>query len=389
MKRWLIAVATLMAGMSFGGTYYVDCNAAAGGDGSFEAPFTHPQLAINAADGVEPTEIIVNDGTYPVFTAADWKAAGVDPAPAYSNRVMYIDKSNLYIHSANGREAVTLEGAYISKGSAPYNSHAIEIKGSLTNVRVRGFSVMYGFQTMAASSSTDRATSVGASSGLLDEMAIHGYHISGGSMVSLAGTAILSNSTFDAKTRADYNTNRGTPACIYMAGSAQLVDCRISDIKPYTGAMNGTPHFEAVYVTSADNLVRNCLITGNTNGREANQNAVGGGLHVAAAATIESCTITGNSVWGYGGGVYIAGSPTFRNCIIYGNTQLGTTGSGKDIYIKSGTPVFDHCCASDGLTAGVNGNTSSDPQLDANFVPAVTKSMVAGKGVPQDWMPTA
>ena len=76
-----MAVAAVAAFGAFGKTYYVDCNAEAGGDGSEKAPFKHPQLAINAADGVEPTEIIVNDGTYPVFTAADWKAVGVDPAP--------------------------------------------------------------------------------------------------------------------------------------------------------------------------------------------------------------------------------------------------------------------------------------------------------------------
>ena len=126
MKKLLLAVAAVAAFGAFGATYYVDCNAEAGGDGSEKAPFKHPQLAINAADGVEPTEIIVNDGTYPVFTAADWKAAGVDPLPAYSNRVMYVNKSNLYIHSANGREAVTLDGGYIANNvAAKYNSHAI------------------------------------------------------------------------------------------------------------------------------------------------------------------------------------------------------------------------------------------------------------------------
>ena len=149
MKKLLVAVAAVAAFGAFGDTYYVDCSAEAGGDGSEKAPFKHPQLAINAADGVEPTEIIVNDGTYPVFTAADWVAAGVDPAPAYSNRVMYVDKSNLYIHSANGCEAVTLDGGYIRDGvAANFGSHAIEVITGLTDVRMSGFSIINGFQKM-------------------------------------------------------------------------------------------------------------------------------------------------------------------------------------------------------------------------------------------------
>jgi len=142
-----------------------------------------------------------------------------------------------------------------------------------------------------------------------------------------------------------------------------------------------------VYMTAnAGGLVRNCLISGNnahTDHAGANW-ATGGGVYFNSGGTLESSTISSNTVDGEvsnGGGLTYGNQ--IRNTIIYGNTAAAD----PNYYLNQyGPATFDHCDSTP-LLAGV-GNIASDPSFASGYH-LNAGSPCINTGTNQVWMATA
>jgi uncharacterized protein YjbI with pentapeptide repeats len=93
-----------------------------------------------------------------------------------------------------------------------------------------------------------------------------------------------------------------------------------------------------------EGTLTDCILSGNS------AYYTGGG---ASRSTLTGCTLSGNSVLGGTGGGSYGG--TLKNCIVWGNTSSAI--GEQDIY---GSTV-SYCCASGGVTHGVNGCITNDP----------------------------
>ncbi|MDD4061768.1 MAG: PKD domain-containing protein [Kiritimatiellae bacterium] len=144
--------------------------------------------------------------------------------------------------------------------------------------------------------------------------------------------------------------------------------------------------------------IRNCLVVDNRNLAEPSSpsNAVvgGAGIYLAAPATVESCTITGNRSSGTGSGLYVAAaaaSSTLRNNIVFGNATVGSwlPSPTDDLHVAvPATTVVSHSCSGD-LVTGVNGNTTLDPGFrdpGAGDYTIGSSSPCANTGANQPWM---
>lgn len=143
--------------------------------------------------------------------------------------------------------------------------------------------------------------------------------------------------------RENSSTRQG--AAVRMAGVATLTHCIIEhNTDAYGGSVN----------VSANGLIDNCLIIGNSGGSFLG----GGGIYLASAgASVLNCTVVGNSTTGNGGGIQRA-SGGVTNTIVFGNFAAG---SGQDI---SGAGGFGYSCSPD-LTHDPDGsgNINLSPQF--------------------------
>jgi len=135
-----------------------------------------------------------------------------------------------------------------------------------------------------------------------------------------------------------------------------------------------------VYNSSVSPTLRNCIITGNSNGN------FGGGIYnLNASPVLINCTISGNTAAVAGGVWNEGGSPIFINCTISGNTDgvgaggmliadsspklLNTIvyGNSGGIYNSGSSPDIRNSLVQ-GITSTENGNISGD--TDPLFVDA-------------------
>lgn len=117
-----------------------------------------------------------------------------------------------------------------------------------------------------------------------------------------------------------------------------------------------------VELNGSNAVLRNCLVMGNRAGSSAT-NYSGGGVRLYAGR-MENCTVVRNSASDAGGGIYRRDYPAagaiaaVTNSIFYHNT-------GGDV-LNGDDAIFGYCCASNGLTAGNNGNITNNPVFVAS-----------------------
>lgn len=343
---------------------------------TWETAYKHPQTAVDNATGLpdDVTTIWVGEGIY-----EDVERDG------YFN-ALRVTKSNLHIIATGNREDTVLKGYKATPSKDEKSSRGLMINPSLENVLVSGFAVKYGGNKYNTQDGPTYATSVIAASGVISNCAVHTYYRSRTPTIYLYGTAQMKDCLIDGLESASRSPNAGYNSIVYMVGSALLENCSIRDI----AWLNNTGNCQAVYLASADAIVRGCLIVGNQYGIMGGTTSKGAGVY-ASAGLIESCTIYGNKVYGNGGGVYIDGNNvTLRNCIVWGNTATVAAG-GDDIYIAAGkNPTIEYCNSSD-LTPDelITHNMSADPLfVDAsnNDYALSLRSPCVGKGLKQPWM---
>jgi PKD repeat protein len=184
---------------------------------------------------------------------------------------------------------------------------------------------------------------------------------SGGGGAGLTVGGILSNCTLTANTATGALWTSG--GGVFISGGGQLVECTL------TG--NSSGHGGGVFLVDDGSLAR-CRLTDNTADQgggayldsgglladcllAGNLATFGGGASLTHFGELTGCTLTGNSA-DSGGGVGFLAFGTLENCIVWGNTGS----NGANIH-NSGTVLY--CCALGGLTHGLNGCITNDPQF--------------------------
>ena len=168
------------------------------------------------------------------------------------------------------------------------------------------------------------------------------------------------------------------------ANNGSVLNCTVSGNTAYG-------HWYAsgggVYMTgNAGGLVRTCLLSGNNAHTDYGGTnwASGGGVYFFGGGTLESSTMSGNTVNGdisNGGGLTYGGQ--IRNTIIYGNTAA----TDPNYYLDQYAPAtFDHCDSTP-LPPGT-GNIASDPDF-VNGYHLGAGSPCIDTGTNQAWMTTA
>ena len=168
------------------------------------------------------------------------------------------------------------------------------------------------------------------------------------------------------------------------ANNGSLQNCTISGNTAYGHwyAFGG-----GVYMTAnAGGLVRNCLISGNNAHTDHGGTnwASGGGVYFNSGGTLESSTVSGNTVDGdiSNGGGFTYGDQ-IRNTIIYGNNAA----TDPNYYLNPYAPAtFDHCDSTP-LPPGT-GNIASNPGFASGYHLAAGSPCI-DTGINEAWMSTA
>jgi hypothetical protein len=200
-----------------------------------------------------------------------------------------------------------------------------------------------------------------------------------GGGVYAAGNSVITNC--DITANAIWYTGSGGGA--YLTSSAQLWNSRV--------LFNGTPTTNSiagstgggVYITGANALICNSVISSNILPPQANP-ASGGGVYMNNGGTLRNCLISGNSAFA-GAGVAVVGSPVsdLENCTIAGNvsgyrgglaTPSGVTlqvrlknvicyyNQPDNLYLpNTANALFTNCCVSTAYTLLGSGNMASSP----------------------------
>jgi PKD repeat protein len=217
----------------------------------------------------------------------------------------------------------------------------------------------------------NRGSMLSANGGLITHSVIRNNTEAGNSGgiggVNLLGGAVLQHSTV-AGNRAGSEDNG--IAGIKTAGGSTVRYCVIERHPRYSA----TKVNDAVRMTGAGDVLRNCLIVNNDTR----------GVHMSAGGTIESCTISSNSVYGgVGNGVQMThASGVLRNSIVWGNGD-----NTANLNATAGTVEYTDVNPPSGGT----GNQSSDPTFvaypaDFRLSPG---SPVIDNGATQAWMAAA
>ncbi len=351
MKRYLgvLFFALMVCGFAYSQstTYYVDA-AQANDSGAGTNWATAKQTIQAAVDiAVDGCTVMVTNGIYNTggAIAPDFNRLGSLESYTMTNRVC-ITKS-ITVQSANGRGVTIIEGTAGSNGSNDVDS----IRGVYLNngAVLDGFTVRNGY-TIETWSSQDgmgggiwAGTNCVATNCIITACLANAY---GGAVYMYFG-GTLNNCTLDGN-----RARNGSGG----AHAGTLNDCTIMNNSAYRSG--GTEDSELNKCIIASNssqdggggasggTLSNCLII-------QNRSKNGGGI---VSATMNNCTVSGNSATQYGGGALDC---TLYNCIAWGNTA-GI--SGNDIYVGNGSS--HNSCASDGLTDGVDGCITTNPQFE-------------------------
>lgn len=281
-------------------TWYVDANAAPGGNGSFSSPFK--TIAQGVGIGLSGDTVIVRDGLY---TGA-------------SNRNLDFTGRNLVVKSQNGPANCIIDCQQASR--------AFQFKsGENATARVEGFTIQNG----TSLGSTFQPTYGGAIHVWASSPTIQGCiftnctgYTDGGALYIFDSNALVRDCTFTLNQVTNHgNAAGGAVECVH--GLPKLVNCVFSN--------NTAPRFGGALAlfpsTGQTMLVTNCVILSNT----ALQFS-GGAVYMSAGgegATFDNCLVAGNTAGASGGA--LAGNGTFvlSNMTIVGN-HAGLRGGGID-----------------------------------------------------------
>jgi hypothetical protein len=274
---------------------------------SWDSAATNIQAAADAAAADDT--VLVSNGTYRTDGA-------VAPGQSCTNRICIT--SAITVQSVNGPEVTIIEGAAGANGGC--DTHSVRGAYIAQGAMLSGFTITQGY-TMASGNVANQ--------------------FGGGLYLESGGGA----TNCIVKGNVAKNSGGGTRGGI-------LLDCTLIDNSAYQGA------------GASGGTLSNCVLSHNS------ASYYGGG---ASGATLAGCILSENSAY-HGGGTYggtltgctlsentaVEGggayAGTLRNCIVWGNTA---TSSGNDIF----NSTVSYSCASDGVTHGVNGCITSDPQL--------------------------
>ena len=126
-----------------------------------------------------------------------------------------------------------------------------------------------------------------------------------------------------------------------------------------------------VIVNSANAVLRNSLVYGNSHGDATSSNtALSGGGIALLNGTVENCTVVDNFSSGYGGGIYAPNTTgKIINCVVWGNTSVLDVGN--DIYApRLASDKMTYICSEDvGNTTSISngvgiGCTALNPAFD-------------------------
>ncbi len=340
---WRVGLMTvalaMLAGVAGAATpYYVDD--ANGDDGNNGESWAAAKQTIQAAVDLttDGDTVWVTNGTYNI-TAQISITNGITVRSVNGRDVTTVrrDSGNtrvLYIDHADA----TLEGFTVTNGNLDNHGAGIYLNaGTVSSCRITGNTIP-------------------------DYKGRHGA----GMYVGAAG--VVSNSVIVGNTADRQNSGGG----IFLDGGI----VRNSLIATNTTGVSQSTRGGGIYSTSADSLVENSIIRGNTcgnldgggfYGRGTLRNCLivdntaqrnGGGVFAGMGTlVIENCTIADNYAQVVGGGVHRSHAHyvtlTIRNSIVYGNT------SGGDSNPNYGDGTFSYSCAIP-LPAG-DGNTAADP----------------------------
>jgi hypothetical protein len=305
--------------LAFASDWYVDHNAASGGDGSAGRPFQ--KIGDGLSHALDGDRILVATGTYAELltiaksvTILGAAGGGTTVDAGYAGTAFTV---------ASGK-SIWLQDLVITRGSANFGG-GISNAGTAILVRCR-------------------VTSCGASSWSAD---------AGGGGVDNSGTMVLWSCTVDGCAASTTFTiwSRGGSAyggAIRNTGTLKLYSSTLSDnhVAEDVLQMNGDARGGAIYSTGDLRLV-NTTISGNSTYAH---HASGGGIESTGSLHVDHSTITGNSATGrfpmsggmgsaYGGGVFGNGD--------VGHTVLSDNTVQSDYFnLWSFGPDYDGTCNS-------------------------------------------
>jgi hypothetical protein len=203
------------------------------------------------------------------------------------------------------------------------------------------------------------------------------YYSHSGGGVLVNGGQLLRCNVF--KNEMDYGGGGG----VFIDGGGVMTECNV-----WSNTLNGTFNNWVGYVGGGGVCVGNGTVSNST--IWGNWSYRGGGVEMAnASAVLRNCLVMGNNAeWGvasyYGGGVRLDNGRV-ENCTVVRNTCGTGAGAGggicrvavgtatvtnsifyhnsADDILNADTAGFGYSCASNGVTAGNNGNMTSEPKF--------------------------
>jgi formylglycine-generating enzyme required for sulfatase activity len=282
------------------------------------------QSAVDAADSDDT--VWVTNGVYDT-------GGSVTPGYSLSNRVCITRPMTL--RSVSGATDTFIVGA--ADPATTNGPAAVRCAYIVTNVVMDGFTLTNGHTHASGSSKDGDGGGVYCQKGgTLNNCTISGNsaeHSGGGVYCWIGG--MLGNCTLSGN-----SANEG--GGVYCSSGGILRNCTLSG--------NSADGGGGAYC-SGGGILNNCTLSGNL------ANIRGGGVYCWDDGTLNNCTLSDNAA-GQGGGVYFLWGGTLNNCLAWGNRA---SASGQDVYNTAGT--IHHTCAGNGVTNGVDGCITNDPQF--------------------------
>ncbi len=211
----------------------------------------------------------------------------------------------------------------------------------------------------------------------------------GAAGVGLAGSSIVANCViaFNTNVRFGANVSYGGGG-VRLTDNARIENCQI--ISNVSGSYG--PGIFAAPSANRTNIIRNCLIAGNSNAH----NFGGAGIAMVASGIdrvtlVQNCTIVSNYSATYGGGIYVRyfSGNIIENSIVYYNGNISVQ---KDFYndvAAGGTSWWTNCCTSRTNDFAGSGNTTNAPvfvDFDGGNYRLPEDSFLVNAGMNQGWM---
>jgi hypothetical protein len=178
---------------------------------------------------------------------------------------------------------------------------------------------------------------------------LDGFTITGGDAADGLGGGVYCNEG-GTVVNCNIHNNIGTYGCgLYLVGSCLINKCIISN---HTTRFQGAGiHITGTNAIVNNIIVNNCLIK---NCSATARKGTGAAIYFYGTGSINNCTIVSNTVESTGYSIIQLHEGTMNNCIVWGNTGIN---------IIKGDGIIRNTCSPDGVTVGVNGCITSDPQF--------------------------